>query len=279
MGGEDEIPSSTNICGDFAERFPPVGPQWNLHQSIKAEYGSVEGLFLKVKTRGIRDPEGNPVFEKAGHASGLHNYFAREVEAVEMSIAKLPEPESNPAGAATAIDEHFFSVEDLGQNGLFGCPQTQASSGLDIVSNSHGVAIVIPDRRSVYCGRHRIRIKSLISIPSGFLFTGLSLMKATIKTQGRQYTVEEGDVLVVNQFSGTEPGSVIEINDVLSVGEGSDIKFGSPLVESARVGAKLIEHKRGDKIVIFKKKKRKGYRRKRGHRQELSVIKIETIKG
>jgi large subunit ribosomal protein L21 len=102
-------------------------------------------------------------------------------------------------------------------------------------------------------------------------------MKATIKTQGRQYTVEEGDVLVVNQFTGTEPGSTIEINEVLSVGEGSDIKFGAPLVEGARVDAKLIEHKRGDKIVIFKKKKRKGYHRKRGHRQELSVIKIETI--
>jgi len=104
-------------------------------------------------------------------------------------------------------------------------------------------------------------------------------MKATIKTQGRQFTVEEGDVLVVNQFPGKEPGSTIEINDVLSVGEGADIKFGTPLVEGARVDAKLIENKRGDKIVVFKKKKRKGYRRKRGHRQELSVIKIESIQG
>ena len=104
-------------------------------------------------------------------------------------------------------------------------------------------------------------------------------MKATIKTQGRQFTVEEGDVLVVNQFPGTEPGSTIEINDVLSVGEGSDIRFGSPLVEGASVNATLVENKRSNKVVIFKKKKRKGYRRKRGHRQELSVIKIESIKG
>lgn len=104
-------------------------------------------------------------------------------------------------------------------------------------------------------------------------------MKATIKTQGRQFTVEEGDVLVVNQFSGTEPGSSIEIKDVLSLGEGSDIRFGSPLVEGASVNATLVENKRGKKIVVFKKKKRKGYRRKRGHRQELSVIKIESIKG
>jgi large subunit ribosomal protein L21 len=104
-------------------------------------------------------------------------------------------------------------------------------------------------------------------------------MKATIKTQGRQFTVEEGDVLVVNQFPGTEPGSTIEIKDILSVGEGSDMRFGSPLVEGASVNATLVENKRGDKVVIFKKKKRKGYRRKRGHRQELSVIKIESIKG
>jgi large subunit ribosomal protein L21 len=104
-------------------------------------------------------------------------------------------------------------------------------------------------------------------------------MKATIKTQGRQFTVEEGDVLVVNQFPGTEAGATIEINDVLSLGEGTDIRFGTPKVEGASVSAKLIENKRGDKVVIFKKKKRKGYHRKRGHRQELSVIQIESITG
>ncbi|MEZ5278518.1 MAG: 50S ribosomal protein L21 [Opitutaceae bacterium] len=104
-------------------------------------------------------------------------------------------------------------------------------------------------------------------------------MKATIKTQGRQFTVQEGDVLVVNQFPGTEAGATIEINDVLAVGEGSDIRFGTPLVDGASVSATLVENKRGDKVIIFKKKKRKGYRRKRGHRQELSVIKIESIKG
>jgi large subunit ribosomal protein L21 len=104
-------------------------------------------------------------------------------------------------------------------------------------------------------------------------------MKATIKTQGRQFTVEEGDVLVVNQFPDTEAGATIEINDVLSLGEGSDIRFGTPLLEGASVSAKLIENKRGDKVVVFKKKKRKGYHRKRGHRQELSVIQIESITG
>ena len=71
-------------------------------------------------------------------------------------------------------------------------------------------------------------------------------MKATIKTQGRQFTVEEGDVLVVNQFPGTEPGSTIEINDVLSVGEGSDIRFGSPLVEGAKVVGTITAQGRGE---------------------------------
>ena len=63
------------------------------------------------------------------------------------------------------------------------------------------------------------------------------------------------------------------------LGEGSDIRFGTPRVDGASVSAKLIENKRGDKVVIFKKKKRKGYHRKRGHRQELSVIQIESITG
>ena len=62
------------------------------------------------------------------------------------------------------------------------------------------------------------------------------------------------------------------------VGEGKNAKFGSPYVEGASVEAKILENKRGTKVVIIKKKRRKGYRRKRGHRQELSVIKIETIK-
>lgn len=102
-------------------------------------------------------------------------------------------------------------------------------------------------------------------------------MKATIKTQGRQFIVSEGDTLTVNRFQGTEAGSIVEITDVLSVGEGADTKIGSPLVEGAVVKASVIENKRDKKVIIFKKKKRKGYERKRGHRQEVSVIKIDSI--
>ena len=103
-------------------------------------------------------------------------------------------------------------------------------------------------------------------------------MKATIKTQGQQFTVTEGDVLIVNRYPKTEAGNIIEITDVLAAGEGADYKVGKPTLAGATVSAKILENKRGDKVIVFKKKKRKGHEKKRGHRQELSVIKIESIK-
>ncbi|MBM3852200.1 MAG: 50S ribosomal protein L21 [Verrucomicrobia bacterium] len=102
-------------------------------------------------------------------------------------------------------------------------------------------------------------------------------MKATIKTQGQQFTVSEGDVLTVNRYPGTEKGSTVEIKDVLAAGEGDSFKVGTPMLPGASVSATVLENKRGKKIIVFKKKKRKGMERKRGHRQELSVIKINTI--
>ena len=103
-------------------------------------------------------------------------------------------------------------------------------------------------------------------------------MKATIKTQGQQFTVSEGDILVVNRYPNTEAGATVEITDVLAAGEGGNFKIGTPRLSGATVSAKILENKRGGKVVVFKKKKRKGYERKQGHRQELSVIKIEAIK-
>ena len=104
-------------------------------------------------------------------------------------------------------------------------------------------------------------------------------MKATIQTQGKQYTVQEGDVLILNRYPETEAGQTVEINEVLTVGEGEAFKLGNPFVDGAQVSATILENKRGRKVVVFKKKKRKGYERRRGHRQELSVIKIDSIKG
>jgi large subunit ribosomal protein L21 len=102
-------------------------------------------------------------------------------------------------------------------------------------------------------------------------------MKATIKTQGKQFSVSEGDILIVDRYPKTETGSMIEINEVLAAGEGEHFKVGTPFLTGASVKAKILENKRAKKIIVFKKKKRKGMERKRGHRQELSVIKIESI--
>jgi len=102
-------------------------------------------------------------------------------------------------------------------------------------------------------------------------------MRATIRTQGQQFTVTEGDVLVVNRFPNTQAGATVEIRDVLTAGEGAAFRVGTPNLPGAMVSAKILENRRGDKIIVFKKKKRKGYERKQGHRQELSVIKIESI--
>lgn len=102
-------------------------------------------------------------------------------------------------------------------------------------------------------------------------------MKATIQTQGKQFTVQEGDVLILNRYPETEAGAKLEISEVLTVGEGEGFQLGNPFVEGAMVKATILENKRGRKVVIFKKKKRKGYERRRGHRQELSVIKIDSI--
>lgn len=104
-------------------------------------------------------------------------------------------------------------------------------------------------------------------------------MKATIKTQGRQFTVTEGDVLKVNSFPNTEKGDTIDINEVLMIGEGADARFGSPLLEGASVKATILENKKDNKVIVFKKKRRQGYKNRRGHRQHLSVIKIESING
>tara|TARA_B100000989_G_scaffold130143_1_gene96632 strand:- start:1221 stop:1535 length:315 start_codon:yes stop_codon:yes gene_type:complete len=104
-------------------------------------------------------------------------------------------------------------------------------------------------------------------------------MKATIKTQGRQFTVSEGDVLKVNAYPETKAGDSVDINEVLMIGEGSDARFGAPLVKGASVKITILENKKDKKMVIFKKKRRQGYKKRRGHRQHLSVIKVESIKG
>ena len=106
-----------------------------------------------------------------------------------------------------------------------------------------------------------------------------SAMKATILTSGRQFTVKQGDILTINLLPESKQGDTVTFDKVVFLGEGAGAKIGTPLVAGAKVTAKLLENKRGDKIRIFKHRRRKGYYRRRGHRQELSVVKIESIQG
>ena len=102
-------------------------------------------------------------------------------------------------------------------------------------------------------------------------------MYAVIQSGGKQYRVAPGDVLDIELLPGRE-GEAIRFDRVLMIGGGEDsIQVGNPLVAGALVNASLVRELRGPKIRVFKKKKRKGYERKQGHRQELSVIKIESI--
>ena len=103
-------------------------------------------------------------------------------------------------------------------------------------------------------------------------------MYAVIKTGGKQYRVKPGDVLVVERLAG-EPGAEVAFDQVLMLGEGEAVTVGAPIVEGASVAATLIETRKGEKIKIFKKIRRQGYRRTRGHRQLESVLRVTAIAG
>jgi large subunit ribosomal protein L21 len=102
-------------------------------------------------------------------------------------------------------------------------------------------------------------------------------MFAVIRTGGKQYKVAKDDVIVVEKLAG-EPGETIALSEVLMVGEGAEISAGTPLVDGAAVDAELVEHRRADKIIVFKKKRRHNYRRKNGHRQHQTVLRITEIR-
>lgn len=101
-------------------------------------------------------------------------------------------------------------------------------------------------------------------------------MFAVIKTGGKQYKVAADDVLKIEKLDA-EPGETVTFDNVLLVNDGSATTLGTPLVEGAVVAAELVEQTRGKKIIVFKKKRRQNYRRKAGHRQDLSVVRITEI--
>ena len=103
-------------------------------------------------------------------------------------------------------------------------------------------------------------------------------MYAVIKTGGKQYRVAANDVLEIERLPG-EAGGKIEFTDVLMVGQGESVKVGKPMVAGAKVLAELVEQSRGPKVIAFKKRRRKNSRRKKGHRQDLTTVRITDIIG
>jgi large subunit ribosomal protein L21 len=101
-------------------------------------------------------------------------------------------------------------------------------------------------------------------------------MFAVIRTGGKQYRVTPNDVIEVEKIAG-KPGEIVELAEVILLGGEGAPKTGSPTIAGAMVAAEVIEQKRGDKIIVFKKKRRSNYRRTRGHRQALTALRITEI--
>ena len=101
-------------------------------------------------------------------------------------------------------------------------------------------------------------------------------MYAIIRTGGKQYQVAPGDQVRVEKLNGNV-GDTVELDDVLLVNDGTSVKIGQPLVEGAKVTARIVEQDKAKKVLVFKKKRRKGYRVKRGHRQDYTGLVINEI--
>ena len=102
-------------------------------------------------------------------------------------------------------------------------------------------------------------------------------MYAVIETGGKQYRVQEGMVFEHELLQGTDVGQAVQFDKVLLVAEAEDVKIGTPYVEGAVVKGEVQEQGRGDKIIVYKYKSKKGYRRKQGHRQSFMATKITAI--
>lgn len=100
-------------------------------------------------------------------------------------------------------------------------------------------------------------------------------MYAIVKCSGQQLKVAKGDTIVADRLAG-DVGSKVSL-EVLLLGDGDKITVGTPLVAGAKVEAEVVEHKRGKKVIIFKMKRRQNYRRRKGHRQDQTVLKITGI--
>ncbi len=103
-------------------------------------------------------------------------------------------------------------------------------------------------------------------------------MYAVIETGGKQYRVQEGDVVFVEKLD-IEAGEKVDFSNVLVVANDNDVKFGKPFVDGAKVEATVVEEGKGKKVIVFKYKAKKGFRKKQGHRQPYTKVKIDKIVG
>ena len=101
-------------------------------------------------------------------------------------------------------------------------------------------------------------------------------MYAIVEIAGQQFKVAKDQKVFVHRLA-TEEGKKVAFDNVLLIGDGDKVTVGAPAINGAQVGAKVVKHLKGDKVIVFKKKRRKGYRVKNGHRQHLSQIVIESI--
>ena len=101
-------------------------------------------------------------------------------------------------------------------------------------------------------------------------------MYAVIKTGGKQHKVSEGDVIAIEKINGGK-GDAIVFDQVLMVEKDGDVRIGRPVVEGAKVTGEILAQTRGDKLIVFKMKKRKGFSKKNGHRQQLTSMRIREI--
>ena len=105
----------------------------------------------------------------------------------------------------------------------------------------------------------------------------LKKMFAIFRKNGKQYHVNEGDTIRLDKIK-SEPGSVFETNEILAISEKKgDFVFGAPILKDAKIIGKILSHGKDKKVIVFKRKRRKTYRRKYGHRQTHTLVKIETI--
>lgn len=103
-------------------------------------------------------------------------------------------------------------------------------------------------------------------------------MYAIVEIAGQQFKVEKDQQIFVNRL-GAEEGSKVDFDNVLLIDNGGKVNVGAPAIEGAKISASVVRHLKGDKVIVFRKKRRKGYKKKNGHRQYLTEIKIDNIKG